>query len=109
MPCPLCAAIREGMPVTDDTPLPCRLRPDAHEPDAEDPFHGAVFSPPPGKRDFDESFVEQLRKHQESTTPAERVAAHAAHLQRATAFTASRSPSPILAEHPLDALTRKDT
>lgn len=117
MSCPLCAAIRDGLPVTPDTPLPCRARPDSHEPDPADPFHGAVFSPPPGQRDFDPSLVAALNQYEQSTSPAERVATHAAHLDAAIQFVAAReveqtlnpAPSPILAEHPLDALTRKDT
>lgn len=107
MPCDLCAAIAAGMPITADTPLPCRARPDSHEPDPADPFHGAVFTPPTGQRDFDESFVRALSDHQTSTTPAERVAAHAPHVARAKAHLARvAKPAAIdsLNPHPLDAL-----
>lgn len=118
MTCPLCTAIRDGLPITPDIPLPCRARPTSHEPDVADPFHGAVFDPPPGQRDFDPALVAALQQHQESTTPAERAAAYAAHVDAAVAFTTALTqavmkpdapaPSP-LTEHPLDALTRKDT
>jgi hypothetical protein len=67
--CPLCDAIRAGLPVTDDTPLPCRLRPTSHDPLPDDPFHGAVFDLPPGQKEFDPRVVDALNEHHASTTP----------------------------------------
>lgn len=113
MPCPLCDAIRAGLPVTDDTPLPCRLRPTSHNPLPDDPFHGAVFDLPPGQKEFDPRVVDALSAHLASTTPEERVAAHDPHLRKAYQYVRQRAFGGDVAlfnveEHPLDALTRKD-
>jgi hypothetical protein len=81
--CPLCDAIRAGLPVTDDTPLPCRLRPTSHDPLPDDPFHGAVFDLPPGQKEFDPRVVDALNEHHASTTPEQRVAGHRLHIEAA--------------------------
>jgi len=106
MTCDLCAAIAAGLPITDDTPLPCRLRPTSHVPDPADPFHGAVFRMAKG-----ETFphAEALQAHVSSTTPSHRVEAHAPHFARARAHLESigvraGAPMPDLTPHPLDAL-----
>lgn len=123
MTCPLCDAIRAGLPVTDDTPLPCRLRPTSHHLIPSDPFHGAVFDLPPGQKEFDPEMVRALHEHQTSTTPEERTAAHEAHLDNANAFLRAEPAEAyeqthivtwrefnvtLGGAHPLDVLTRKD-
>lgn len=104
MTCPLCDAIRAGLPVTDDTPLPCRLRPTTHDPLPDDPFHGAVFDLPSGQKEFDPRVVEALSAHHASTTPEERTAAYEPHIETAR----EHLKWAALDAHPLDALTRKD-
>lgn len=103
MTCRLCAAIAAGLPITDDTPLPCRARPTHHDPLPDDPGHGAVFHAQPGEP-FSQAFVDAIHSHLTRTTPEERVAAHAPHVARATNYLTRNG----LSEHPLDALTRKD-
>lgn len=104
MSCKLCLAIAAGMPITDDTPLPCRLRPTSHDPLPEDPWHGAVFDPPPGQKTFDEAFIKQLNDHHAATTAEQRVAAHAPHLHAAREHLRARETIDSLNPHPLDAL-----